>query len=69
MQAKRQVDDGLDCVAIVPGIGDAAVDPGAAPGLNELDRLVDRRLRDAGVYRHLDDLKDGAVRGRLVLSL
>ncbi len=69
VQTQRQIANGLDRVGIVPGIFDATVDPGAALRPDKVNRLVDRRLRDAGIDRDLDDLEDRAVGGRLVVTL
>ena len=67
--AQLQVADRLDRVGVLPGVVDAAVDPGARLGAHEVDGVVDRRAGDAEVDRGLDDLEDRAVGGRLLVAL
>ncbi|MPL90042.1 hypothetical protein SDC9_36087 [bioreactor metagenome] len=61
VQADLQIADRLDRVGVFARGLLAAVDPGPALRLHEADRLVDRRSRDAGVDRRLDDLRDRAL--------
>ena len=45
-----------------------AVDPRPGETAHELDRILDRAARDARVDRRLDDLRDGAVRRRILAA-